>query len=223
MNKTVNQLPSILPQGVYEQASGGRQRPQSPLVSSPIQRQSTGGSQAGSPPPSRQVRFAAVGVKDSPQSITASPHVQSPSAGAVANSLPAPTTSTVSSHPDEISAEEKSGYDGFYDSLNPSGNGVLEADKAVDFFSKSGLPIEVLANVWDLADIRKSGSLSKDEFAVAMHLIHGCLGGNPLPSTLPESLIPASLRSIAPRKRESGTFVYKRLTLDFQLQTTCST
>ena len=200
MNKTVSQLPSALPAGVYEQASGGRQRPQSPLVSSPIQRQTTGGSQAGSPQPNRQVRFAAVGGNDSPQSLTAAPPVQSPTAAAAP--LPTPTTGTLNSHPEEISAEEKSGYDGFYDSLNPSGNGVLEADKAVDFFSKSGLPIEILANVWDLADVRKSGSLSKDEFAIAMHLIHGCLGGKPLPPTLPESLIPPSLRTNAPRKRE---------------------
>lgn len=200
MNKTVSQLPSVLPAGVYDQASGGRQRPQSPLVSSPIQKQLTGGSQAGSPPPNRQVRFAAVGGKDSPQSITAVPPVQSPPVGGAAP-LPTPMTHTANTHTDEISAEEKSGYDGFYDSLNPSGNGVLEADKAVDFFSKSGLPIEVLANLWDLADVRKTGSLSKDEFAIAMHLIHGCLAGKPLPSTLPESLIPGSLRSNAPRKR----------------------
>lgn len=190
MNKTISQLPSTLPPAVYEQASAGRQRPQSPLVSSPIQNQLTGGSQAGSPPPSRQVRFAAVGANDSPQSISAIPPVQSQS-----------------SEPAKITAEERKSYDGFYDSLNPSGNGILEADKAVDFFSKSGLPIEILANVWDLADVRKTGSLNKDEFAIAMYLIHGCLAGKPLPSTLPDNLIPSSLRSSAPRKRRC--IIYK--------------
>ncbi|TIB83245.1 hypothetical protein E3Q06_02990 [Wallemia mellicola] len=189
MNKTISQLPSTLPPAVYEQASAGRQRSQSPLVSSPIQNQLTGGSQAGSPPPSRQVRFAAVGANDSPQSISAIPPVQ-----------------TQPSEPAKITAEEKKSYDGFYDSLNPSGNGVLEADKAVDFFSKSGLPIEILANVWDLADVRKTGSLNKDEFAIAMYLIHGCLAGKPLPSTLPDNLIPSSLRSSAPRKPADDLF-----------------
>ncbi|TIB66930.1 hypothetical protein E3P77_01929 [Wallemia ichthyophaga] len=195
MNKSIASLPQKLPQGFYEQISGGRN------LSSPIPRQSTGSTQPGSPPPSRQVRFAAVGDTDSPQL---------PTQNTPANTPHTPHTPLNT----EISPQEKSNYDGFYKSLNPSGNGVLEADKAVDFFSKSGLPIDVLANVWDLADVRKSGSLSKDEFAIAMHLIHRCLAGNPLPPTLPDSLIPASSRmpgtaanaSTTPRKPTDDLF-----------------
>ena len=199
MNKTITQLPQMLPPGFYEQASGGRQRSQSPLVSSP-QKQFTG-SQTSSPPPSRQVRFATVGGgTESPRSPIGTPPVQSPSG--LTASLPTATTNTVNSHPDEISAEEKSGYDAFFDGLDPSGQGLLEADKSVEFFSKSGLPVETLASIWDLADIRKLGKLTKDEFAIAMHLIHSCLNGIPVPNQLPESLIPPNLRSGAPRKRK---------------------
>lgn len=46
----------------------------------------------------------------------------------------------------------------------------------------------------DLSDIRKEGNLNKDEFAVAMRLINDQLDGKPLPSALPNSLIPPSLR-----------------------------
>ncbi len=47
----------------------------------------------------------------------------------------------------------------------------------------------------DLADIRKEGKLTREEFAVAMHLINDKLAGKPLPSTLPMSTVPPGLRS----------------------------
>jgi epidermal growth factor receptor substrate 15 len=49
----------------------------------------------------------------------------------------------------------------------------------------------------DLADINKDGKLTKDGFAVAMHLINGKLAGKVIPTTLPESLIPPSMRTPA--------------------------
>ena len=47
----------------------------------------------------------------------------------------------------------------------------------------------------DLADIRKEGKLTKDEFAVAMFLINNKLAGKELPSSLSQSMIPPSLRN----------------------------
>jgi len=47
----------------------------------------------------------------------------------------------------------------------------------------------------DLADIHKDGHLSRDGFAIAMHLIQKKLVGQEVPSTLPLSLIPPELRS----------------------------
>jgi epidermal growth factor receptor substrate 15 len=46
----------------------------------------------------------------------------------------------------------------------------------------------------DLADIRREGKLGKDEFAVAMFLINNKLAGKDLPTMLPQSMIPPSLR-----------------------------
>lgn len=45
-----------------------------------------------------------------------------------------------------------------------------------------------------MADIRKEGKLSKDEFAVAVYLINSKLAGKDLPEKIPTSLIPPSLR-----------------------------
>lgn len=47
----------------------------------------------------------------------------------------------------------------------------------------------------DLADMNNDGRLTRDGFAVAMHLIQGKLAGKDIPTTLPPSLIPPSFRS----------------------------
>src|SRR6266571_3817690 len=49
----------------------------------------------------------------------------------------------------------------------------------------------------DLADLNNDGRLTRDGFAVAMHLIMGKLAGKDIPSTLPPSLIPPSMRAAA--------------------------
>jgi epidermal growth factor receptor substrate 15 len=49
----------------------------------------------------------------------------------------------------------------------------------------------------DLADMRNDGRLTKDTFAVAMHLINGVLEGKDLPAALPTTSIPPSLRGSA--------------------------
>ena len=59
-------------------------------------------------------------------------------------------------------------------------------------YPQVGLP---LMPIRDLADIKHEGKLDKDEFAVAMHLINGALAGQSIPSVLPQSLVPPSLRS----------------------------
>ena len=46
----------------------------------------------------------------------------------------------------------------------------------------------------DLADINSNGRLTRDGFAVAMHLIQKKLAGQDIPSKLPPSLMPPSAR-----------------------------
>lgn len=50
----------------------------------------------------------------------------------------------------------------------------------------------------DLADLHNDGRLTREGFAVAMHIINSRLAGNELPSTLPPSLVPPSMRSPQP-------------------------
>lgn len=63
----------------------------------------------------------------------------------------------------------------------------------------------------DLADIRKEGKLNKDEFAVAMYLINKKLGGIEVPTTLPNSLIPPSLRGVDSQQQQQPSQTQKDL------------
>uniref|UniRef100_A0A672JPB2 Epidermal growth factor receptor pathway substrate 15 like 1 n=1 Tax=Salarias fasciatus TaxID=181472 RepID=A0A672JPB2_SALFA len=58
----------------------------------------------------------------------------------------------------------------------------------------SKLPLDVLGKIWDLSDVDKDGYLDKEEFIVAMHLVYRAMEKDPVPTTLPTSLIPPSKR-----------------------------
>jgi epidermal growth factor receptor substrate 15 len=76
-------------------------------------------------------------------------------------------------------------------------NGVLDADSARNIFMKSNLSVDQLAQIWNLADVRNSGTLNQAEFVVAMHYIAGIMDGSI--SSLPSSLPPAIYNSAAGR------------------------
>ena len=67
----------------------------------------------------------------------------------------------------------------------------------MELFRKSGLSIDVLKQIWLLADKDTDGSLTSKEFCVAWHLIV-CVSkkGLPLPKYLPDSL--GAFFSLAP-------------------------
>uniref|UniRef100_A0A3P9DE62 Epidermal growth factor receptor pathway substrate 15 like 1 n=1 Tax=Maylandia zebra TaxID=106582 RepID=A0A3P9DE62_9CICH len=58
----------------------------------------------------------------------------------------------------------------------------------------SKLPLDVLGKIWDLSDVDKDGHLDKEEFTVALHLVYRTMEKEPLPTSLPASLIPPSKR-----------------------------
>ncbi|KAJ9113631.1 hypothetical protein QFC22_005939 [Naganishia vaughanmartiniae] len=187
-------LPPVLPAGLYEQASGGRPKPP-PLPTSPIARQMTGNMPpTGSPTPSMITRqMTGSGAPIQPQRTG-----QGYSVPPVVPSRQFSGSSYMPSQPAQqawdIKSEEKQAADSFFDGLDTTKRGFIEGDVAVPFMLQSGLPEGVLAQIWDLADIRKEGKLNKDEFAVALYLINKKLGGIEVPTTLPNSLIPPSLR-----------------------------
>ncbi|CAN8104153.1 unnamed protein product [Discula destructiva] len=94
-----------------------------------------------------------------------------------------------------VTAADKQRFDVIYDSLDKQKKGYITGEEAVPFFSQSNLSEAVLANIWDLADMRSHGHLTRDEFAVAMYLIRQQRSKQgDLPQALPANLIPPSLR-----------------------------
>ena len=100
-----------------------------------------------------------------------------------------------------IGPVEKDGYDKLFSRVDTSGTGYVTGDQAVAFFRESGLPDQVLADIWDLANIRKMDQLNRDEFAVAMKLINTQRGKQQydVPTFLPPEMIPPSLRQFSPQ------------------------
>lgn len=95
-----------------------------------------------------------------------------------------------------IGPADKQRFDQVFSTVDTNGQGFISGEQAVQFFGNTRLPEEVLAQIWDLADINSDGVLNRDEFAVAMYLIRqqrGTRDGR-LPQTLPAGLVPPSMR-----------------------------
>ncbi|KAK0739376.1 hypothetical protein B0T21DRAFT_362516 [Apiosordaria backusii] len=70
-----------------------------------------------------------------------------------------------------IDPEDKARFDEVFDRLDAGNKGLISGEEAIIFFNNSKLSPSVLGGIWELADINEDGYLTKDEFAVAMHLI----------------------------------------------------
>ena len=180
-NGSMRALPQILPAGLYEAASrrGARQF-------------------TGSRPTSGTTTANAV-----PRNSSASGFPAAAAAAAAASPEPrSPYTHTQSpaSAPEEwaVTARDKEMFDQIFGTVDKANRGFITGDQAVEFFSNSRLSEEVLAQIWDLADIHSEGRLNREEFAVAMFLIRQQRtkkdARDVLPQKLPLNLIPPSMR-----------------------------
>ncbi|EFY95686.1 EH domain protein [Metarhizium robertsii] len=96
-----------------------------------------------------------------------------------------------------VSAADKAKFDQIYATLDKTNKGYLSGEEAGPFLRQSNLPEEKLAQIWDLANFNNQGQLTREGFAIAMYFIRqqrSGVGGD-LPETLPESLIPPSVRN----------------------------
>lgn len=181
-NGALPTLPQILPPGLYDAASG---RP--PARSGPDRRQ-TARAMPPVPPIPKQFSGPQAQRAQSPLSRNFTPQVPQ-NANAIQRDLTGGSGWAVS-------PADKQRFDAVFLTVDKANRGVITGDEAVPFFSNSGLPEDVLAQIWDLADINKAGQLNRDEFAIAMYLIvqQRSNPGVLLPETLPLNLIPPSMR-----------------------------
>ncbi len=76
----------------------------------------------------------------------------------------------------------------------PLADGMLPGGEARNVFLSSGLDADMLRDIWSLSDFDKKGKLDREEFILAMYLIHRAKKGDKVPTVLPPLLIPPSKR-----------------------------
>lgn len=98
---------------------------------------------------------------------------------------------------EEITARERKRYEGLWASnrgvLVPSAEGPHAGELVVnvvvrDIWSRSRLPIDELAEVWDLVDRHGTGMLDRAAFVVGMWLIDQRLRGRKIPRKVSDSV-----------------------------------
>ncbi|KAI8053696.1 P-loop containing nucleoside triphosphate hydrolase protein [Gilbertella persicaria] len=85
---------------------------------------------------------------------------------------------------------DKSSYMPTFQSLRPR-DGMVSGAHVKPVLEDSGLPNNLLADIWRLSDWDNDGYLDADQFGVAMHLIKAVQLGAQLPDKLPPSMMPS--------------------------------
>uniref|UniRef100_A0A8C6DIR2 Epidermal growth factor receptor pathway substrate 15 n=1 Tax=Moschus moschiferus TaxID=68415 RepID=A0A8C6DIR2_MOSMO len=95
-----------------------------------------------------------------------------------------------------VSPAEKAKYDEIFLKTDKDMDGFVSGLEVREIFLKTGLPSALLAHIWALCDTKNCGKLSKDQFALAFHLINQKLikGIDP-PHILTPEMIPPSDRA----------------------------
>ncbi|XP_057697064.1 epidermal growth factor receptor substrate 15 isoform X2 [Corythoichthys intestinalis] len=128
-------------------------------------------------------------VKESRSSNTGSKIMPLPTKPAPA---PAPTPAAA---PWVVSPADKAKYDELFSKTDGDMDGLVSGPEVRDIFLKTGLPSATLARIWELCDIGDIGKLTREQFALALHLINQKLtrGVDP-PQNLSPEMIPPSDR-----------------------------
>ncbi|KAJ2964784.1 hypothetical protein NQZ79_g327 [Umbelopsis isabellina] len=80
-------------------------------------------------------------------------------------------------------------YKPVFESLQPS-DGVLVGSKIKPYLLESGLPNNVLADIWRLSDYDNDGTMDIHQFSIAMHFVAVVKNGGSLPEKLPSAMQP---------------------------------
>ncbi|XP_068563414.1 epidermal growth factor receptor substrate 15 isoform X4 [Cebidichthys violaceus] len=135
-----------------------------------------------SPPSAKDSRSSHAGSK-------AVPHPPKPA--------PAPVPTPAAS-PWVVSPADKAKYDELFVKTDGDMDGLVSGPEVRDIFLKTGLPSASLARIWELCDIGDIGKLTREQFALALHLINQRLtkGQEPPQSLSPEMIPPSDRQNV---------------------------
>ncbi|XP_069956145.1 epidermal growth factor receptor substrate 15-like 1 isoform X2 [Cherax quadricarinatus] len=103
-----------------------------------------------------------------------------------------------------ISAAEKARYDVMFHNADLDKDGYVSGQEIKGVFLQSGLPQMVLAHIWNLCDMKQTGKLTSEQFALAMWFIQQKLAGTDPPAALTPEMIPPTMR---PKPSAESTIV----------------
>jgi hypothetical protein len=89
-------------------------------------------------------------------------------------------------HVDTVDHEK---YRPMFESLEPA-DGVLVGSKIKPCLLETGLPNNVLADIWRLSDYDNDGTMDIHQFSIAMHFVAVVKNGGSLPEKLPSAMQP---------------------------------
>jgi epidermal growth factor receptor substrate 15 len=107
-----------------------------------------------------------------------------------------------------ISPQKRAQFDNIFEGLDKDSKDVLGPNEVASFLMTSKLPQDILATIWDLADIHNTGEFTKDEFAIAMFLVQKKIAGAELPDIVPDSLLPGSHPAVQQQQQSQATPQY---------------
>ncbi|KAI9593865.1 hypothetical protein BDF19DRAFT_447132 [Syncephalis fuscata] len=175
---------------------GKGMNPNGTPLSGPVQMSNM---QVGPSGPSNYSSYAPSSASNSSYSTQIQPYQALPppsSSGSVSSGFMPSMSNNTANVPWAVTPEEKAAYDQVFTAWDTRGIGFISGETARAIFGQSGLSASALAQVWQLSDIHNHGKLNANEFAVAMHLIHRALAGQPVPYRLSPDLIPPSTRDL---------------------------
>ncbi|KDQ12469.1 hypothetical protein BOTBODRAFT_176409 [Botryobasidium botryosum FD-172 SS1] len=195
MKSQLDTIPTRIPPEIYEQASGGKGKGKS-VNTSHVQNSFINNS---GPSTSKPAERPSPSIPTPQPTVSGQPRQSQPTVPAASTPSPfSPVQSSgINSTGWDVTPEEKVVADRFFDELDTQRRGYIEGDVTVPFMLQSHLPNSTLRKIWDLVDIRCEGKLTRESFAVALHLIRRKLGGEDIPNTLPPGLIPLNMRQPA--------------------------
>lgn len=96
-----------------------------------------------------------------------------------------------------ITDEARAAFNAAFATAGPK-NGILSGSRSRKVLTQTGLDMDSLGKIWELADMDEDGNLDEAEFAVAMHLIKNSLDGIEPPDTLPDTMLPKQAAAAPP-------------------------
>ncbi|XP_022087185.1 epidermal growth factor receptor substrate 15-like 1 isoform X2 [Acanthaster planci] len=103
-----------------------------------------------------------------------------------------------------VTSEEKAKSDQMFSQIDGDKDGLVGGEEVRPLLLQSGLPQNILAQIWNLCDTKQTGQLSAEQFALVMYLVNQAKAGTNPPPVLTPEMVPPTLRPKPGKAAMSG-------------------